>query len=247
MNDLEPENPINMLLDALRWNMLNVIRVELFFNCYRIWNIFVKSSLQSPRGQYAVVSLLISLVAQIAAQFNLSWLLFLYSIYLLTGMVVWIYRRVWFYHRRRNSEDVNQTILSNTTRYNTIVNSTSNKHGDKYDKHDKHDKHNNGHSSTASNSSSSYSSSNENDYTNSLQRQRQTAYKDFQNVLNEPRYNHREFAVSLVHLSQTSKLVADKDTFDELHFQVLATRRDVVNMILRSLLLVASILLAYFR
>lgn len=237
--EVEAENPINMLLDALRWNMLNVIRVELFFNCYRIWNIFTKSSLQTPRGQYSVISLLITLVAHFAAQFNFSWLLFIYAIYLLTGMFVWLHRRVWFYHRRRNSEDVNQTILNNSTRYNTIVN--SNKHGDKHG--DKHDKHNNGTSSTSPNSYIS----NENEYTNSLQRQRQTAYKDFQNVLNEPRYNHREFALSLVHLSQTSKLVADKDTFDELHFQVLATRRDVVNIILRSLLLAASIMLAYFR
>lgn len=237
MNDLELENPINMLLDALRWNMLNVIRVELFFNCYRIWNIFAKSSLQSQTGQYAVISLLITLVAQIAAQFNFSWLMFIYSIYLLTGMVVWVYRRVWFYHRRRSPEDVNHTI--NTTRYNTIINSNNgNRHGDK-----NHDKQNsNGHPS-----SSASISSNESEYTNSLQRQRQTAYKDFQKILTEPRYNHREFAISLTHLSQTSKLVADKDTFDELHFQILATRRDVINMILRSLLLVASVLLAYFR
>lgn len=243
IEEIEP-NSSNMLLDALRWNMLNVIRVELFFNCYQIWNIFAKSSLQTPRGQYAVVSLLITLVAHLACQFNLSWLLFIYSIYLSVGMIVWLNRRVWFYHRRRNTDDVNATIRSNPVHYNTTSRS------DKHDKHhgDKHGTISNGPTSPVSsvNSNSGFSV-NENEYTNSLQRQRQTAYKDFQNVLNEPRYTHREFAISLAHLSQASKLLADKDTFDELHFQVLATRRDVVNMLLRSTLLAASTLLAYFR
>lgn len=90
-----------------------------------------------------------------------------------------------------------------------------------------------------------YVPNNNNENTNSLQRQRLTAYRDFQSVLNEPRRNPKEFALSLAHLSQVSKLAASDDVFDEMHFQILATRRDVVNMCLRFVLIVAVTVLAY--
>lgn len=229
----EPElNPFIMLVDALRWNMLNVIRVELFFNCYRIWNIFVSGSLQSPRGQYAIVSLLITLLAQLAAQFNLSWLLTVYACYLTVGMLVWARRRVYFYHRRLDSFGVNQTI--NHFDAAKQISSSNGGAGDSatLGKPDKHAGKNGTHNS---------------ENTNSLHRQRVSAYRDFKSLLTEPRHNHKEYAISLAHLSNVSKLVADKDVFDEMHFQVLATRRDVVNIILRAVLLSGATLLAYFR
>lgn len=242
--ELEPEeqlNPVKMLMDAIRWNMLNVIRVELFFNCYRIWNIFIKASLQSPRGQYAIVSLLITILAHLAVQFNFGLLLTLYSVYLITGMGVWLHRRVYFYHRRLDSVGVNLTIDNFNAAKSSVLHHNGGIGGGNSNggtlKHDKHS------SSQSSSSSSSVSAGSD---TNSLQRQRALAYRDFQSVLNEPRRNHREFAMSLAHLSHASKLVADKDVFDEMHFQVLATRRDVVNIILRSALLAAATLLAYF-
>lgn len=228
-----------MLIDALRWNMLNIIRVELFFNCYRIWNVFVTSSLQSSRGQYAIVSLLITLVAQFAVQFNLSWLLTIYTFYLAGGMCVWVHRRVYFYHRKLDSLTVSQFIQHNgdsSSRAATMLQSASS--GGTL-RPDKHSKDHGGAISPGGLSSSS-------EHTNSLQRQRAMVYRDFQNVLVEPRRNHREFAMSLAHLSHIAKLFADKDVFDEMHFQVLATRRDVVNLILRTVLLAATTVLAYF-
>ena len=80
-----------------------------------------------------------------------------------------------------------------------------------------------------------------------MQRQRQISYRDFQSVLNEPRRTPREFAVSLAHLAHVAKLVADDDVFDEMHFQILATRRDVVNMMLRVIVFLAANLFAYVR
>lgn len=242
MFDQEDElNPVNMLLDALRWNILNVLRVELFFNCYRIWHIFVNSSLQSSRGQYAIISLIITLIAQFAAQFNFSWLLSIYSVYLAVGMGIWLHRRVYFYHRRLDTHVVTDMVTNFDSLKSSSVPTNGHSSGGsngvgvsntgtlKGDKHAKQSTHN-------------YS-----EHTNSLQRQRALAYRDFQSVLSEPRQNHREFALSLAHLSNLAKLVADKDVFDEMHFQVLATRRDVVNMILRLLLLTVSTMLAYFR
>lgn len=241
-------NPFNMLADALRWNMVNVIRVELFFNCYRIWNIFVSSSLQSPRGQYAIVSLVITLLAQLATQFNLSWLLTIYAIYLLIGMVVWIKRRVYFYHRPLNPLEVNETIYNYDLARRTSSSSSggngngnngngNNGSGDKGSTGTlgKSDKYNNHHNN--------YISEN----TNTLQRQRALAYREFKNRLAEPRHNHKEYAISLAHLSNVAKLVADKDVFDEMHFQMVATRRDVVNMIIRTVLIIIATILAYFN
>jgi len=238
-------DPSTMLLDALRWNMLNVVRVELFFNCYRIWTIFVNSSLQSPRGQYAIVSLLITLLAQFAIQFNFSWLLSIYTIYLAVGMATWLHRRVYFYHRRLDSIGVNQTINSFDLAKSHASHSSNGTTSGGTLKHS--DKHGAGNNPSGSSSSSSTSTSSHSENTNSLQRQRAIAYRDFQSILSEPRQNHREFAVSLAHLSHISKLVADKDIFDEMHFQILATRRDVVNIILRLLLVSAATMLAYFR
>lgn len=239
--------PINMLMDALRWNMLNVLRVELFFNCYKLWEIFIHSSIKSPRGQYAIASFVITFLAQFTVQFNLSWLLTIYSIYLLVGMCNWIYRRVYFYHRRLDSLGMNQTINHfdasraalngvaanghTDTNYATLKKSSSNQQ-----------QQTNG---SSSHSSASSTASLCNDHTNSLQRQRVAAYRDFSSLLAEPRHNHRQFALSLVHLSNLSKLVASKDVFDEMHFQILATRRDVVNILLRAVLIVASSILAY--
>lgn len=241
---LEPDlNPFNMLLDALRWNMLNVIRVELFFNCYKLWDIFLHSSFKSPRGQYAIASAIITLIAQFTVQFHLNWLLTIYATYLAVGLGVWIYHRVYFYHRRLNPDGVNQTIHHFDA--SRIAASNASDHGMGTLK--KGISSSNGGGSSASSSSSANG-----DNTNSLQRQRASAYHDFrrtnlQSLLSEPRQNHREFALSLTHLSHISKLVADKDVFDEMHFQVLATRRDVVNILLRAILFLASTLLAYLR
>jgi hypothetical protein len=240
---------VKMLLDAIRWNMLNIIRVELFFNCYKLWDIFVHSSLKSPKGQYAIASFAITFLAQFTVQFDLSWLLSLYAIYLLVGVCVWIYRRVYFYHRRLDSIGINQTINHfETNKQAAVASSTTttatNGHPDSNNY------------ATLKKSSSSNQQTNvsppvtpplTNDHTNSLQRQRASAYRDFRSLLTEPRRNHREFAMSLVHLSNVSKLVGNKDVFDEIHFQLLATRRDVVNILLRAVLIVASSLLAYMR
>lgn len=235
----EPDlNSSNMLLDFLTWNVLNVIRVELFFNLHRIGKIFMTSSIKSPRGQYAVVSLLVTVMAHIAVMFNFSWLLTIYTIYLATGMIVWLHRRVYFYHRRLDSVGVNQTITHfDSAKSASSASSSSNgtTNGSLTMKStDKHHNSNGGISSSA-------------EYTNSLQRQRAVAYRDFQNVLSEPRYNPREYALSLAHFAHTSKLMADKDVFDEMHFQILATRRDVINMTIRAALLSATTLLAYFK
>lgn len=242
----------NMLMDALRWNILNVIRVELFFDCYKLWDIFIHSSIKSPRGQYAIASFVITFLAQFTVQFEFSWLLNIYAIYLLVGVCVWVHRRVYFYHRRLDSLGINQTInhfdankqaalsaapngQQYTDNYATLHKKSSGK--------DHKDQQSNGSSSSASSTSGATTG----DHTNSLQRQRASAYRDFRSLLTEPRRNHREFALSLSHLSNISKLVADKDVFDEMHFQILATRRDVVNILLRAILIAASSLLAYMR
>lgn len=233
-----------MLLDALRWNMLNVIRVELFFNCYKLWDIFLHSSLKSPRGQYAIASFIITFLAQFTVQFNFSWLLTVYSIYLLVGMFTWIYRRVYFYHRRLDSVGINQTINNFDANKAAASSNAPNGHTDNSYATLKKSSSNHQQTNGSSPGSTVPTSS---DHTNSLQRQRASAYRDFRSLLTEPRHNHREFALSLVHLSNVSKLVADKDVFDEMHFQLLATRRDVVNILLRAVLIVASSLLAYMR
>lgn len=233
-----------MLLDALRWNMLNVIRVELFFNFYKLWDVFLHSSFKSPRSQCAIASFVISFLAQFTLQFNLSWFLTIYSLYLLVGVCVWMYRRVYFYHRRLDSVGVNQAI--NHFDSNKQIAATANGH------HTESAyatlKKSLGSSSSSNQqyqSSNSGSPSSSADHTNSLQRQRVSSYRDFKSLLTEPRHNHREFALSLTHLSLFAKLIADEDVFDEMHFQILATRRDVVNILLRAVLIVASSLLVY--
>lgn len=232
----------NMLLDALSWNILNVIRVELFFDCFNIWDIFVKSSLQSPRGQRAMVSLAITLLAQTSVQFNWSWLITIYSIYLSVGMCNWLYRRVYFYHRKLDSAGVNSTINSFDT---TKLNGGTLKHDHKNQK----GSNGSGDSTSSYSSSSSNGHSSERNYAdyNSLQRQRVSAYRDFQSVLTEPRRNYREFILSLSHLSHISKLLASEDVFDEMHFQILATRRDVINILIRFVLVIVTNFLAYFK
>lgn len=240
----------NMLLDALRWNMLNVIRVELFFDLWSIWDIFIKSSLQSPMGQRAIMATVITLIAQFAAQFNIGWLLSIYAMYLSVGLSAWLYRRVYFYHRRLDSFGVNQTIHNFDTakatgqHYNNPATNSGGGGGGASNSNSKHDKHGdkNGAQSSSSSAASSVS-----EHTNSLQRQRVCAYRNFQSVLRDPRQTYREFALSMVHLSHLSKLIADEDVFDEMHFQILATRRDVVNLVIRLLLLFAANTLAYFR
>lgn len=245
--------------------MLNIIRVELFFNCYNLWQIFVsspKGELSSPRGQYAIISLLISLLAQFSVQFNFGWLLTIYAVYLSIGMGYWLHRRVYFYHRRFDLLGITQTLRQFDT--NPIYNhgGLQNNHTTNTLKPNKHQNNhhnqagaNQGESGSSSSSTSTSASSttmagtamNNPEHTNSLQRQRVNAYRNFQSVLTEPRYNHREYALSLAHLADVSKLVADKDVFDEMHFQILATRRDVLNIILRAILISFSTLLAYLR
>ena len=97
-------------------------------------------------------------------------------------------------------------------------------------------------SSTSSAASSAAATANSNN-TNSLQRQRCSAYQNF--LLTEPRRNHREFALSLVHLSNIAKLSTSEEVYDEMHFQLLTTRRDVVNILLRLILLAVGTLMAY--
>lgn len=233
-------------MDALRWNMLNIIRVELFINCYTIWRIFVKGEISSSRGQYAIVSLIITLAAQFTVQFNFAWLLTVYATYLAVGLGYWLHRRVYFYHRRFDLLGITQTLRQYDCNVGAGVGGGSIGGGSN---------HNNGHANTlkpnkhtgSDSSSSNSATSTSNPEYNSLQRQRVSAYRNFQSVLTEPRYNHKEFALSLAHLSDVSKLVADKDVFDEMHFQILATRRDVVNIILRATLLTASLALSYLH
>lgn len=226
-----------MLVDAIRWNALNLIRVELFFNSYKLYQIFLHSSFKSPRAQYAVASFLITLVAQTCVQFNWTWLLQVYAIYLAAGMCLWLYRRVYFYHRRLDSHGVNQTINQFDTNRSLATGATfTTKYPNKTNPNSSNNSPNNGTNGLAPSA---------NDNTNSLQRQRASAYRDFCNALTEPRHNHREYVMSLAHLSHVSKLAADKDVFDEMHFQILATRRDVVNIILRAILLVVTTIFAY--
>lgn len=231
-------NPFSMIVEALRWNMLNVVRVELFFNCYKLWNIFVTSKLQSPAGQYALISFTITLLAQFAAQFHLAWLLTIYSIYLAIGSCAWLKRRVYFYHKKLDSKGLNEMInhLDDSRQFSTVTNGT-----ETLKKHNNSEKH---HNHTNGSTSSSAASSSTGGHTNSLQRQRANA---FQSILTEPRFNLSEYAISLAHLSNIATTVANKDVFDEMHFQILATRRDVVNILLRFILILAATLLAYFR
>lgn len=258
-----------MLIDAIRWNTLNVIRVELFFDVYRLWNIIINSSIQSQRGQYAIVSLLITLVAHLSVQFNLTWLLSVYSVYLAIGATIWIHRRVYFYHRSRDNLSINNDLSNNQLKLvaPTLINNSKSNNGNhntatlrhSSDKNTHSTSNNNQHQqqptttcSTSSNGLSNLIANNQNhvagdcsEHTNSLQRQRALAYRDFQRTLSEPRFNPRVFALSLSHLSEIAKLVADEDAFDEMHFQILATRRDVVNIILRLFLICAATLLSY--
>lgn len=252
----------NMLMDAIRWNMLNVVRVEMLLNAWKIWKIFRTSSLQSTHGQYAIASLVITVLAQLTIQFNVGLLLTLYSIYLGVGMFVWLHRRVYFYHRRLDASGVLAAIQHfDTTSSKTINTSLAAAHAAALGtlKHSKNSS--NGTSSSAASTSQASSSTsgasttttttnalgNGFESTNSLQRQRVSAYRDFQRVLSEPRRNHKEFALSLSHLSHLAKLVADKDVMDEMHFQILATRRDVVNILLRFVLVCAATFLANLR
>lgn len=231
-----------MLLDSIRLYSVSIIRIELICNCWKLFKIFSSSSLNSLRGQYAITSFLITFLAQFALQFNLSWLLTLYTIYLFVGSAIWIHKRVYFYHRRLDSVGVNQTINNfeahkHHASAEHIINSTGTlKHPNK-----------NGNSNGMSSNSSTSGLSNNSENTNSLQRQRAMAYRDFRSVLALPRNNHREFALSLSHLaSSIPKWIADKDEFDEMHFQILATRRDVINIILRAILIFAALSMIYF-
>lgn len=245
----------NMIMDALRWNMLNLIRVELFFNSYRIWEMFINSSLQSPQGQYKIVTLIISLLSHLAFQFNLTWLLTLYSIYLAVGACVWVQRRVYFYHRKldttglfttlnhlNESQNGSRATVSSASSSSSSSSTCANATGTL-----KPDKHHNKNSAIDQGNNVVSNQANHHENTNSLQRQRTLAYRDFQGILNEPRRNHREFMLSLVHLSHISKMVAGQDVFDEMHFQILATRQDVINMGLRIVLFVASNILIYLK
>lgn len=272
-----------MIIEAVRWNMLNAIRVELFFDIYKLWNIAISSNIQSQRGQYAMISFFITLIAQVAVQFNFTWLLTMYIFYLLIGLTIWLYRRVYFYHRKQDprtltkvlsDELVQQVSTTKSSNHNHKSNGSSShnfmgtlKHfGERHSNNHQSSK-DNGTNSTSSSTASSSSSSNNNpshnlnslpgggpgspitgahnENTNSLQRQRLTAYRDFQSVLNEPRRNPKEFALSLAHFSRTAKLFASDEVFDEMHFQILATRRDVVNLVLRFVLIIMGTVLAY--
>lgn len=243
-----------MLIDFMRWNLLNIIRVELILNLYKVYKVSIPSRapLQSPQGQYAVLSLIITLLAHLSVQFNFSWFQSIYAIYLLIGISVWLHKRVYFYHRSLDPIGVNMTIrqfdaAKSGSNHHPVTNGTLSKADLKH--------HSSGNNGTAASSSSSTASNNQNGVshltgagsdTNSLQRQRSVVYRDFQSVISKPRYNHREFALSLAHLSQVCKWLANEDLFDEMHFQILATRRDVYNIILRSVMITTSTLLACF-
>ena len=253
-----------MLLDALAWNMLNIVRVELALNCYKLYDVFLHSSFKSPRGQYALASFAITILAMLTIQFNFSWLLTIYATYLSVGVVTWLYRRVYFYHRKLDSFGVNQTInhfdankisssaallASAATHHDNNTHATSNKshkaNGGGANGDSNHKASNSASSSSSSSSSAQQLSSSDN--TNSLQRQRASAYRDFRSLLSEPRQTHKEFSLSLVHLSSLCHLFVSKDVFDEMHFQILATRRDVLNVMLRAALILGASILAYMR
>lgn len=236
-----------MLLDFMRWNLLNVIRVELILNLYKLYKVSFPSltPLQTPRGQYVVLSLLITALAHLSVQFNFSWFLNIYAIYLSVGISVWVYKRVYFYHRSVDPIGVNAAIrLFDANRSSSYNHQNSNGTLSKADLKAAAvaAAANNGTSSAASTNSNGTGASD----TNSLQRQRSVVYRDFQSVISKPRYNHREFALSLAHLSHVCKLLANEDVFDEMHFQILATRRDVYNILLRSAMIATSTLLARF-
>lgn len=254
-----------MLLDALAWNMLNIIRVELALNCYKLYDIFLNSSFKSPRGQYALASFAITILAMLTIQFNFSWLLTIYATYLTVGVATWLYRRVYFYHRKLDSYGVNQTI--NNFDANKHSSSAAQAAAGALQAHHDNNNYATSHKSHKSNgagsgngdshhkASSSASSSSappppplsSSDNTNSLQRQRASAYRDFRSLLTEPRQTHKEFALSLAHLSNLCQLFVGKDVFDEMHFQILATRRDVLNVMLRAALILGATILAYMR
>lgn len=225
-----------MFFDILRSAMLNVIVVELAINIFRHYDIFLNSSFKSPRGQHAIATTIIGFLALLAVHFTWKWLLVVYAIYLSIGLVAWIYRRVYFYHRRLDSLSVNQAI----NHFDSIRQFPGNgDHGTGTLKHS--NKNNGGTHSSASSNGDGYSTNGAEQHTNSLQRQRALAYKEFRLVLNEPRYNPREFALSLAHLSNISRLAVFDEVFDEMHFQILATRRDVANIILRFALLSSAV------
>lgn len=249
-----------MLLDALAWNMLNIIRVELALDCYKLYDIFLNSSFKSPRGQYALASFAITILAMLTIQFNFSWLLTIYAIYLTVGVGTWLYRRVYFYHRKLDSFGVNQTInnfdankhLSSAAQAAAGAVQAHHDNNNYATSHKSHHKSNGDshHSASSSASSSSAQQSpplSSSDNTNSLQRQRALAYRDFRSLLTEPRQTPKEFALSLAHLSNLCQLFVSKDVFDEMHFQILATRRDVLNVMLRAGLILGASILAYMR
>lgn len=233
----------------MRWNMLNVIRVELILNIYKVYLVSFPglTPLQSPRGQFAVLSLLITVLAHLSVQFNFSWFLNIYAIYLTVGVGTWLYKRVYYYHRSVDPIGVNLAIrqfdASKSASNHQISSGTLSKADLKAAA-----AANNG---TSSSSASLVGANNQNGLggsldTNSLQRQRSVVYRDFQSVISRPRYNAREFALSLAHLSHVCKCLANEDVFDEMHFQILATRRDVYNVLLRSAMIATSTVLARF-
>lgn len=238
-------NPVKMFSDALRWNMLNLVRVELFFNCYKLWDIFVHSSLKSPIGHYAIASFVITFFAQLTIQFNLTWFMSIYTIYLAVGVCSWIYRRVWFYHRKLNRQQVFGLLRQmEIQQADGIGAHQSGEPSDTMAGSGKTAtlKPSKSHHQSGTTASSSSSNSSSSDNTNSLQRQRCAAYQSF--LLTQPRLTHKEFALSLAHLSHIAKLAASEEVYDEMHFQLLTTRRDVVNIILRLILLAVGTLLA---
>lgn len=236
----------------MRWNMLNIIRVELILNLYKLYKVSYPSltPLQSPRGQYTVLSLIITLLAHLSVQFNFSWFLNIYAIYLSLGIGTWLYKRVYFYHRSVDPIGVNTAIrqfdASRSSSYNHHANSNGTLSKAELKAAAAAAAANNGTASSAANSTSTNGTNSVLSDTNSLQRQRSVVYRDFQSVISKPRYNHREFALSLAHLSHVCKLLANEEAFDEIHFQILATRRDVYNIILRTTMIAISHVLARF-
>lgn len=232
-----------MIFEFFRWNMHNVFFCELILESCNFYSIYKQKALQSPRGHDSVMSLVITFTALLATYFNFSWLLSLYSFYLALGIAYWCYNRFYFYSRRTNSIEVAKYINEyDYTKVNydkRVASSSGDIDGPGSMATLKPDKHSNGINNLQAMGTN---------YTNSLTRQRVNSYKQLQRlIVKEPRIGSKHLALSLNHLSNLPKWMANEDVFDEMHIQVLATRRDVLNILLRTLLLCISLFLIYFR
>lgn len=234
-----------MVTEFLRWNIFNVFVFALMFDAYEVWISYKNASLQTIHGQEAIVSLVITWFALFAAYFNLSWLLTMYSIYLTIGLVYWCYQRFYFYKREVNMYEVDKLIKDHDWPGQIQTNINSN------NGHQLNNEYNNQLAAGSSNTLQRHDklppvpTSLPTTYS-SLQRQRVSSYKQHLK-LEKPRKNHKQYLLSLGHLSNITAKLAKADSFYELHIQALASKRDVYNVVLRSSLLAFCFVLINFK